>query len=53
MMVIIHFESYPIKDTEHLNEFNMVKNEHLGFIEQDEISNANTSDEKKGAAMYL
>ena len=46
-MVIIHFESYPIKDTEHLNEFNMVKNEHLGFIEQDEISNVNTSDEKK------
>ena len=47
MMVIIHFESYPIKDTEHLKEFNIVKNEHLGFIEQDEISNVNTSDEKK------
>ena len=46
-MVIIHFESYPIKDTEHLKEFNIVKNEHLGFIEQDEISNVNTSDEKK------
>ena len=46
-MVIIHFESYPIKDTEYLKEFNMVKNEHLGFIEQDEISNVNTSDEKR------
>ena len=40
-------ESYPIKDTEHLKEFDIVKNEHLDFIEQDEISNVNTSDEKK------
>ena len=40
-------ESYPIKDTENLKEFNRVKNEHLDFIEQDEISNVNTSDEKK------
>ena len=40
-------ESYPIKDTEHLKEFNIVKNEHLDFIEQDKISNVNTSDEKK------
>ena len=36
-------ESYPIKDAEHLKEFNIVKNEHLDFIEQDEISNVNTS----------
>ena len=40
-------ESYPIKDTEHLKEFNTVKNEHLDFIEQDEISNVNTLDKKQ------
>ena len=40
-------ESYPIKDTEHLKEFNIVKNEHLDFIEQDEISHVNTSNDKK------
>ena len=43
---------YPIKDTEHLKEFNLVKNEHLDFIDQYETSNVNTSD-KKSAAMNL
>ena len=38
---------YPIKDTEHMKEFNIVKNEHLDFIEQDETGNVNTSIEKK------
>ena len=30
-------EPHSFKDTEHLKEFNIVKNEHLGFIEQDEM----------------
>ena len=47
MIIIIHLSLNPIKDTEHLKEFDIVKNEHLDFIEQDEISNVNTSDEKK------
>ena len=47
MIIIIHLSHNPIKDTEHLKEFDIVKNEHLDFIEQDEISNVNTSDEKK------
>ena len=36
-----------IKDTELLKEFHIVKNKHLDFIEKDEISNLNISDEKK------
>ena len=47
MITIIHLSLNPIKDTEHLKEFNIAKNEHLDFIEQDEISNVNISDEKK------